>query len=189
MTAPTLLRADDAWARAMALSVRAFVDEPFVVELFGEDRRAREQGVQSLFGDAEPWPGAVVIGIERDGALVASAVLTQPGSCHACSRADDPPPSAGSAAYSEWRFEQNVVEAHRPLGPHGWLAKVAVDPNERGGGLGRMVVQHARSLCRGPVVLECQPHRGDFYAACGFDVVGTVPDPAGPEALLMMARP
>jgi hypothetical protein len=37
------------------------------------------------------------------------------------------------------------------------------------------------------VLLECQPHRENFYLACGFHRVCTFPDPLGPEAILMRA--
>ena len=187
MATAAVLTGADAWSRAMDLCVAAFADEPFVVELFGDDHEMRVEGARSLFGTQAPWPHAVVLGIEEDDRLLACAILTQPGACHACSRARMPAPSAGGADHSEWRFEQNVVDAHSGLGRHGWVSKVAVDPRERGSGLGRAVIEYARTVCDGPLVLECQPHRGPFYAACGFVEIGTIEDPAGPDALLMRA--
>jgi GNAT superfamily N-acetyltransferase len=181
---------DGEWPAALALLHRAFVDEPFTREMYGEDRLERWTGSWALY---EPLrhDGYSVRLAARAGQLVVGVLLgSRPGDCHVCDVLALGPRPADPTDAIDWEFQKNVAAAHAPVGPHGWVSKVAVEPALQGLGVGRLLLDALPEAVAGDatVLLECQPHRQAFYASAGFEPVTHFPDPAGPDALLMRRR-
>ena len=177
------------WAAAMELSARAFFDEPFVHEIYGSDPLTRFAGIHALYASATPHPDDFVVGAFAGSAVVGLVRCSPSGRCHVCEhggRGERPP---GDVEGLDWEFEGNVRRAHADQGDHAWVSRVAVEPALHGLGIGRRVMVAALAeldAAGAPaVLLECQDHRVAFYEACGFEDVGTFPDPAGPDAHLM----
>ena len=184
--------AEDEWADAMRLAARSFLNEPFMVEMFGAEpvRRfalAIEFYRSSAWHDDQRQLAAFVGDL-----LVGFCVCSPPGRCRICSDTDPERRPDDQLQVSEWQFEVSVQAAHADHGAHAWISRVAVDPVLRGTGIGRTLVSQAIAQVQNDgaelVLLECQPHRENFYLACGFHRVRTFPDPLGPEAILMCAR-
>lgn len=169
---------------AMDLCREAFLDEPFIIDLFGDDRDERRRGAAAMFSDAALGPHDFLMGVHADDRVVGVALVSPSGHCHVCAESDAPPRAGMPMA--EWEFLRDVATAHAALGTHGWIGKVAVDPAEQGRGIGRSLVAAAVKAVNGDVLLECQPHRQAFYESCGFVPVGAIPDPPGPDAGLML---
>lgn len=191
---PVVLRTltPDEWAAAVDLSARAFVDEPYVVELFGKDRIPRYARLLKHYRDRPPLSrDAIVVGVTCGPALLGFVSVFPPGRCQQCLETDDTPGSApsDSMARMEWQFDVDRKHAHQEQGEHAWIHKVAVEPFLHGEGLGRTLVargiEEARRLGASCVILECQPHREAFYRCCGMDRAATFPDPVGPDVSLM----
>jgi GNAT superfamily N-acetyltransferase len=178
---------DVEWPAALALVHRAFVDEPFTHDMYGDDRLDRWMSSWALYESLRHDSYSVTLAA-RAGQMVVGVLLgSRPEHCHACdAHALAPRPTDPKAAI-DWEFNRNVAAAHAPLGPHGWVAKVAVEPALQGLGIGRLLLDALPEVVAGvaTVLLECQPHRQAFYAAAGFEPVKHFPDPAGPDALLM----
>lgn len=181
--------ADAEWPAALALMHRAFADEPFTVEMYGEDRVARWAGSWALYQTPKRDDYAIAVAAFAGEAIVGVLVGSLPGHCHVCdvlalSRMPGDPRDA-----IDWQFQQNVAAAHAPHGPHAWVSKVAVEPALHGLGIGSELLKAAgesfRIAAPATLLLECQPHRQAFYESGGFEPVTTFPDPAGPDALLM----
>ena len=181
----------DEWAQAMVLATRSFVNEPFMLEMFGVDPLPRF-ALAHRFYQSSPWPDEdLTLGAFVGGVLVGLCLSSRPGRCDVCEHIDPRRPPEDPLLYFEWQFEVNVQVAHADQEAHAWMRRVAVDPALRRAGIGRRLVAGAvRELSAigvRTVLLECQPHREDLYVACGFRRVGSIPEPSGPDAALMRA--
>ena len=181
----------DEWPEAMALAARSFLNEPFLIEMFGAEPIRRFASADKYYG-SKPWHDdqlhlAAFVG-ER---LVGFCVCSPPGHCHVCTGIDPDRPPEDQRHVADWQFEVNVQAAHADHNAHAWISRVVVDPVLHGGGIGRRLMGHAAAQLRADgaevVLLECQEHRENFYVACGFHRVRTFPDPLGPDAVLMRA--
>jgi GNAT superfamily N-acetyltransferase len=181
--------AETDWQAARALAHRAFVDEPFTVEMYGESILERWGGSWALYASLTRTTATLALGARADGVLVGLALANAPGHCAICAvvaseeRPDDPHLAV------DWQFHQNIARAHRPLDEHAWIDKLAVEPALHGFGIGRRLLDAATEAVIGDrptdVVLVCAPDRASFYSRAGFEQISTIPDPAGPDALLM----
>ena len=185
-----LLRKDE-WAEAMVLATRSFVNEPFMVEMFGADPLQRF-ALAHRFYQSSPWQAAdQTLGAFVGGILVGLCLSSPPGRCYVCEDIDPGRPPEDPLLLVEWQFEVNVRAAHADQGAHAWMRRVAVDPALRRAGIGRRLiadaVQELSAAGARAVLLECQPHREDLYVASGFRRVRTFPEPSGPDAVLMRA--
>lgn len=185
------LLAPEEWAAAVDLSARAFIDEPYVVELFGEERVTRYARVLEHFR-AKAWSSdARVIAATCGPVLVGFVSVFPPGHCQLCLDTATATSSApdDERERMEWQFDRDRSRAHQAQGEHAWIHKVAVEPFLSGQGIGRALVAQALSEARrsgaGCVILECQPHREAFYASCGMTRSSTFPDPVGPDVSVM----
>jgi GNAT superfamily N-acetyltransferase len=183
---------EDGWPVARALVHRAFVDEPFTVTMYGEPLLDRWGGSWDLYSALRPEAGTIVLGAHVGEVLVGVVIGSKPGHCRLCRvLALEPRPGDHQLAI-DWQFHQNVAQAHALLGEHAWVEKVAAEPALRGLGIGRSLVESAAlTLGRaGPaeLVLECAPDRVGFYRSLGYDEVGPIEDPAGPDCSLMRRR-
>ncbi|MGD9954463.1 MAG: GNAT family N-acetyltransferase [Candidatus Nanopelagicales bacterium] len=167
----------------------AFVDEPYVVELHGPDRlerwAARQEHHRHDVADGRYDVRLLaVVGDAPAGVLLGS----QAGRCWGCARAEPATPAPEGDADGAWY--RACAEAHRTQPPHAWVAKLAVVPALQGRGLARHLLAAMDDAVRAAggdlVVLECQPHRERFYEGSGYRRTLLIPDPAGPDAPLML---
>jgi GNAT superfamily N-acetyltransferase len=171
------------WPHALGVLHRGFLDEPFVHEMYGDDLLARWSGSWSLYSSMRHEQYGLAIGAFAGPALVGVLTGSVSARCHLCSvLAREPRPEDPHEAI-DWVFHQNIAAVHAPQGPHAWIQMVAVEPELKGRGIGRLLVGAVADA--EPVLLECQIHRQGFYESLGFAVVSTFPDPAGADALLM----
>jgi ribosomal protein S18 acetylase RimI-like enzyme len=181
----------DEWPEAMRLAARSFLNEPFMVEMFGAEP-VRRFTLASEFYRSSPWhDDQHHLAAFISDRLVGFCVCSAPGRCHICTDTDPERPPDDPLQVSDWQFEVNVQRAHADQDPHAWISRVAVESVLRGAGIGRALmsraIAHAQASGVEVVLLECQPHRENFYLACGFHRVRTFPDPLGPEAILLRA--
>jgi ribosomal protein S18 acetylase RimI-like enzyme len=181
----------DEWPDAMRLAARSFVNEPFMIEMFGTEP-LRRFARASDFYRSSPWHDdqqhlAAFVG----DVLVGFCVCSPPGRCRICTDTDPERPPDDQLQVPDWQFEVNVQAAHADHDAHAWISRVVVDPVLRGAGIGRTLMNQAIGQVRADggetVLLECQAHRENFYIACGFHRARTFPDPLGPDAVLMRA--
>ena len=163
---------------AQALLARAFVDEPYVVMLHGDDPDSRRAALETRYAAEPPGRHTLALGAYADDALVAVLLGSLPGTCLGCERNEDTDP---------WSTEVAAVHERHP--PHQRVGRLGVDPAHRGLGAGagllHAAVAHGRSLGVA-TLLECQAHRIDYYERRGFTVVARVQDPQGePGAVLI----
>lgn len=180
--------ADEEWPEVTRLLTRAFIDEPYVIGLYGTDRLGRYEPLLRRFDSKRPNADAVVLGAAIEADVVGVAVFWLPQSCPPCGEPEQPP--ADPDEFVDWEFYRSVRELHLPQGPHGWVTLVSVEPALRGAGIGESLV-HAgidalRSRGVGTALLECEQHRSAFYERCGFRRVGEVHDPATNESVVLM---
>ncbi len=181
----------DQWPEAMTLAARSFAKEPFMIDMFGREPLRRFASANRFYRSS-PWQDdEYQLGAFIGDVLVGLCLSSPPGACHVCQHTDASRPPADPLLVSEWQFEVNVQAAHASQGTHAWLRRVAVDPALQGAGIGRALIAEALGQLRArgaqAVLLECQDHREDFYVACGFRRVDTVPEVTGPLASLMRA--
>lgn len=179
------------WPDAMRLAARSFLNEPFMVEMFGAEP-VRRFALSSEFYGSSPWHDdqqhlAAFVG----DVLVGFCVCSPPGLCRICTDTDPERPPEDQLQVPEWQFEVNVQAAHADHDAHAWISRVVVDPVLRGAGIGRRLMSQAIAQVQADgaetVLLECQAHRESFYIACGFHRARTFPDPLGPDAVLLRA--
>jgi len=173
------------WSDATGLMARAFVDEPFIIGLYGHDRLERFGSCLVRYR-SQPWPDDdIVIGALVDDVVVGVVVVAPPHRCHGCDvgeRPDDP------VELLDWGFYSNCRAAHLREGDHAWLGRLAAEPALRGCGIGSALLQAgaAASESLSPtLLLECEGHRQALYERAGFRAVSEIPDELGPPALLM----
>jgi GNAT superfamily N-acetyltransferase len=181
--------AGDEWPAARALLHRAFVTEPFTLEMYGEPLLDRWGGSWDLYSSLRSGDSSIVLGARVGEVLVGVVMGSTPGHCRLCRvLAREPRPEDHHLAI-DWEFHQNAAEVHARLGEHAWVEKAAVEPALHGCGIGRRLLESAAGALqvgeRGELVLECAPDRAGFYTGLGYDVIGTFSDPAGPDAYLM----
>jgi ribosomal protein S18 acetylase RimI-like enzyme len=178
---------DGEWAAALGVMHRAFADQPFAREIYGEPLLprwgrsyrdyvgvARDEYPVALCAFAGPAPVGTVLG-------------SLPGACRACGHGPRPSAPDDPVDALMFEFDRNVAAVHAGQPAHAWITKLAVEPALQGHGIGRRLLDAAVAelSAAAPVLLECEPHREAFYVRAGFRRVATFADPAGPDALLL----
>ena len=181
--------AESEWSACRGLIHRAFVDEPFTVEMYGQGMLDRWSGSWDLYSSVQSLDYTLALGACLGDLLVGVVLGSTPGHCTLCQvlalapRPDEPRHAV------EWEFNQNIAQQHSALGEHAWVTKAAVEPALHGLGIGRQLFQSAAEALKAEapaqIVLECAPDRLSFYRRLGYDQVATFPDPAGPDASVM----
>ena len=177
------------WPAARALLHRAFVNEPFTVEMYGPAILDRWGGSWSLYSSLRSEDTTVVLGAHVSDVLVGVVMGSRSGQCRLCQvLAREPRPEDHLLAI-DWQFHQNAAQVHGQLGKHAWVEKAAVEPALHGLGIGRRLLEAVATALEigepAELVLECAPDRVNFYAGLGYEVLSTFPDPAGPDAYSM----
>jgi hypothetical protein len=177
------------WPATSALLHRAFVNEPFTVEMYGPVILDRWGGSWSLYSSLRSEDATVVLGAYVSDVLVGVVMGSTSGQCRLCQvLAHEPRPDDYNLAI-DWQFHQNVAKVHEQLGEHAWVEKAAVEPALHGQGIGRRLLEAIATALEigkpAELVLECAPDRVNFYAGLGYEVLSTFPDPAGPDAYSM----
>ena len=184
--------AAEQWPAARALLHRAFVNEPFTVEMYGQLRLDRWGGSWDLYSSVRGEESTVALGANVGEVLVGVVMGSTPGNCRLCRvLAPEPRPEDHHLAI-DWQFHQNVAQVHAPLDSHAWVEKAAVEPALHGFGIGRRLLESVAAALvteeSAVLVLECAPDRVSFYAGLGYEMVSSIADPAGPDAYLMQHR-
>ena len=180
------------WPAARGLLHRAFVNEPFTVEIHGPAILDRWGGSWSLYSSLRSDDASVVLGAHVSEVLVGVVMGSRPGRCRLCQvLAREPRPDDHLLAI-DWQFHQNVARVHGQLDEHAWIEKAAVEPALHGVGIGRRLLEAVATALEieqpADLVLECAPDRVNFYAGLGYEVLSTFADPAGPDAYSMRRR-
>lgn len=183
------------WPVARRLIAGAFIDEPFVRGMFGDDPVDRFLGMFGLHEERPSAQGELVLGARSNGVLLAVATVTLPGRCVYCDRwTDDVPSGLTGVALVDHQFRLGVREGHLAAGlpAHAHITTVAAEASLRGGGVGAVLMS---DLCRrlvadGPVtaVLEAYDSRCRFYERFGFRRIGEVPEAAVPGLMVGLMR-
>jgi ribosomal protein S18 acetylase RimI-like enzyme len=181
--------AEGDWAAARSLLHRAFANEPFTVEMYGEPLLERWGGSWDLYSPLQIEGEYVALGARAGQVLVGVVMGSTSGHCRLCRTLVHESRPADQRLAIDWQFHQNVAAAHAPLDPHAWIEKVAVEPALHGCGIGRRLLDSAATVLAAEqpaeLVLECAPDRVSFYAGLGYEAVSTIADPAGPDCSLM----
>lgn len=182
------------WPAAQRLIAGAFLDEPFVLGMFGDSHLDRFLGLLDLHAQWPSAPGEVVLGAWRNGVLLAVGTVTLPGSCAHCDRWVDEVTDESGPSDLDLEFRRGVCAGHLAahLPEHAHITTVASEAALRGGGIGAALMTE---ICRrlgadGPVtvVLECYATRGRFYEQFGFRRIGEVPEAAVPGLMVALMR-
>ena len=177
------------WPTAARMLTRAFLDEPYVIEQYGEDRARREAVLAQHYAEEDPTRFEVLLAAYDEGALLGLLQGSLPGRCLACTRQAEAARPDDPEDALEWEFRNNQAEAHATQDEHAWVGKLGVDAAAQGRGVGlALLAAFADLVCvdgGGLVLLECQPHRDAFYERAGFERALLFPDPVGPPASLM----
>lgn len=189
-------RGDEIGAVARTLA-RAFRDDPVMVWLFGDEDRRRMRRLARFFTTET-----------RRHLRGADTVLT----------ADGHPGAAVWARPDHWRTSWidlvralpvmvpsvgprlpraldglGMMERSHPREPHWYLAFVGTDPDRRGTGAGRAVIEPVLDRCDGAglgAYLESsKPENLSYYERFGFDVTGRIDLPDGPPLWPMWRGP
>lgn len=179
------------WPEAAHLLTDAFLDEPYVIEQYGDDRDDRRTQLLRHYLDEDPATYAIVLAAHDadDDALIGLLQGSYAGRCLACSRQADAPRPDDPADALEWEFRNEQAAAHATQPEHGWVGKLGVAPSAQGRGVGRLLLAAMAGLVRDAgghvLLLECQPHRDVFYEGSGYVRALRFHDPVGPDASLM----
>jgi|SRR5688572_6446192 ribosomal protein S18 acetylase RimI-like enzyme len=183
-------------ARAVAHAlVRAFADDPVQRFLFPSDREYETRGVPNFELLVRR---AFAIGVvDVTGGVEGAALWLPPGVDFL-----DRPGGVAFAVRSVWKVRAHVGRARallrelarfHPHDRHWYLPVLGTDPAHQGKGMGSALL--ARALARSdaaglPAYLESSKAANlPFYQRHGFEVVGKIAIPGGPELWPMLRKP
>jgi ribosomal protein S18 acetylase RimI-like enzyme len=191
VTTPEIRRVEisDAPAAA-ALATRAFMGEAFMFGMAGDGVLDRYLASHRIYS-AEPWDDtALMMGAYLDELLIGIVRGSAVGQCTLCRTIDPSDPPADEARFKDWQFWVGVREVHAKYGPHGWISRMAVEPNAQGAGVGSLLIESIMGVLgqhgSGPVYLEALQERSGFYLRHGFEIVDEVPEPYADLSYLMV---
>jgi ribosomal protein S18 acetylase RimI-like enzyme len=182
--------------RAVALALaRAFADDPVQRFLFPTDPLWEKRGVANF---ALLVRRAFAIGVVEVSDGVEGAALWLPPGGDFLQGAAGPLFALRSVWYTRahlgrMRAMIGALAKHHPHVPHWYLPVLGTDPDHQGKGVGAALLTRAfaRSDAAGlPAYLESSKERNlPFYQRHGFEVVGHIRIPDGPELWPMLRKP
>ena len=175
------------WPGAVGVIHRALFDQPFARQTYGESALARWGRSYDDYCELRREHYSVALAAFAGSVVVGVVLASLPGACRACRDPSVTAPGGDPVDVMNWQFERDRAAVHRRQPAHAWISKMTVEPALQGLGIGRSLLDAvtARLPAGVPVLLECETHREPFYVASGFRRVTTIPDPAGPDALLL----
>ena len=176
--------------RAAALATRAFMGEAFMFGMLGQDPVDRLLGAHKIYS-VEPWDDtAVMLGAYLDDLLVGIVRGSPVGDCTLCRVIDPLAPPTDQARRKDWQFWVGVREVHARNGEHGWISRMAVEPQVQGSGIGGLLIEaimvELGTHRSGAVYLEALRERSGFYVKHGFRSIDEVPEPWADVSYLMV---
>jgi GNAT superfamily N-acetyltransferase len=175
------------WPGAVGVIHRALFDQPFARLTYGEDALARWGRSYDDYRELRREHYSVALGAFAGSVVVGVVLASLPDACRACRDVSEAAPGGDPVDVMNWQFDRDRAAVHRGQPAHAWISKMTVEPALQGMGIGRSLLDAvtARLPVGLPVLLECETHREPFYVASGFRRVTTIPDPVGPDALLL----
>ena len=167
------------WPEAMSIASRAFLHQPFIRDMFGDDLVARFSATRAFYLST-PWaPGDLHLGAFVGGALVGAAAVSPAGQCYLCDpeQPDDAVAQPGlPAEESAWLQLARATHLRQPS--HGRIGRMVVEPVLQGAGVGRALMAASlgwlRSTASPVVILECEGSMEEFYLRAGFERVAVI---------------
>lgn len=177
---------------------RAFFDDPVTSWMLPDDD-ARRRRLHRLFAALTRHHHLANGGVEvaSVGSTIAAAALWDPPGRWRHTRGEElrAAPSmllAFGAAVRRGMQVENLMRSRHPAEPHWYLAIIGSDPQVRGAGLGRALMQSRLDRCdaeRAPAYLESShPDNIGYYERFGFEVTGEIVLPDGGPSLYPMWR-
>jgi len=136
MTQQPIIRAvrEDERAQAAGLATRAFMGEAFMFGMAGQDPLDRYVTSHHIYS-SEPWDeSALMLGAYLDDLLVGIVRGSAVGQCTLCRTIDPADPPHDQARRKDWEFWIGVYDVHARHSEHGWISRMAVEPQAQGNG-------------------------------------------------------
>ncbi len=177
-------------AQAAGLATRAFMGEAFMFGMAGNDPLDRYLAAHQIYS-SEPWDDtAIMMGAFLDDLLVGIVRGSSVGHCTLCRTIDPQHPPADEARRKDWEFWVGVRDVHARHGEHGWISRMAVEPQAQGSGVGSLLIESIMDELgargSGAVYLEALRERSGFYEKHGFRSIDEVPEPWADLSYLMV---
>ena len=177
-------------AQAAGLATRAFMGEAFMFGMAGDDPLDRFLAAHQIYS-SEPWDDtAIMLGAYLDDLLIGIVRGSAVGKCTLCHTIDPLDPPSDEARRKDWEFWVGVRDVHARYGEHGWISRMAVEPQAQGSGIGGLLIEAIMDELgrhdEGPVYLEALQERSGFYLRHGFTSIDEVPEPFADLSYLMV---
>jgi GNAT superfamily N-acetyltransferase len=177
---------------AAGLATRSFMGEAFMFGMAGDDPLDRFLASHQIYS-SEPWDdSALMLGAYLDDLLVGIVRGSAVGNCTLCRTIDPLAPPEDEARRKDWEFWVGVRDVHARHDEHGWISRMAVEPQAQGNGIGSLLIEAIMDELgkhdAGPVYLEALQERSGFYLKHGFAAIDEVPEPFADLSYLMVRR-
>jgi len=175
---------------AAGLATRSFMGEAFMFGMAGDYPLDRYLASHQIYS-SEPWDDtAVMLGAYLDDLLVGIVRGSSVGKCTLCRTIDPLDPPADETRRKDWEFWVGVRDVHARHDEHGWISRMAVEPQAQGSGIGSLLIEAIMDELgkhdAGPVYLEALKERSGFYLKHGFAAIDEVPEPFADHSYLMV---
>jgi len=175
---------------AAGLATRSFMGEAFMFGMAGDDPLDRYLASHQIYS-SEPWDDtALMLGAYLDDLLVGIVRGSAVGNCTLCRTIDPLSPPEDEARRKDWEFWVGVRDVHARHDEHGWISRMAVEPQAQGSGIGSLLIEAIMDELgkhdAGPVYLEALKQRSGFYLKHGFAAIDEVPEPFADLSYLMV---
>jgi len=175
---------------AAGLATRSFMGEAFMFGMAGDDPLDRYLASHQIYS-SEPWDDtALMLGAYLDDLLVGIVRGSAVGNCTLCRTIDPLSPPEDEARRKDWEFWVGVRDVHARHDEHGWISRMAVEPQAQGSGIGSLLIEAIMDELgkhdAGPVYLEALKERSGFYLKHGFAAIDEVPEPFADLSYLMV---
>jgi len=178
----------------------AFRDYPvmrFVLGPEGADDAGRLRALVTYFTERRFLRGHLVLGVRREGALVAAANVDPPARGPVTDALRERTTAlralVGDAAMERLDLFATSADPYEPAGPHWHLGMIGVRPEWQGHGLGRILLEHVHALSAadptslGVTLTTERPGNVELYRHFGYEVLGRATLP-GLESWVMVRR-